>query len=128
VEPIIIIGGILLVICLVGFVMVQRRVGLTPVFLAAYRSEMGRSGSPERALKEAMLIFQRRAPFNVLIEDDIDYLAMRFSNLPDPTWLMMAFKDADEKHDASSLKDRDWVDNLYKAMLADQQNKGLASN
>lgn len=69
------IGAVVLVAIIVAYLFLARRIGSKPVFIATYRSQMKIGNkTPAEALEHTIRFFGRRAPFDKLTEEDIQYI------------------------------------------------------
>jgi hypothetical protein len=79
-------------------------------FYAAYQYMLDRSASREKALFTAVQVLTERSPFNILVEEDVAFIALTFSPFTNCKKLVGDILWQSQCHnDASPLKDRDFL-------------------
>jgi hypothetical protein len=73
-------------------------------FMLAYRRAMLRSASHPDALRAALRVFERRPPFNLLTEAEIDHACMALAALHEPRIVARIVRLLDRTRDASLLR------------------------
>jgi len=96
--------AVAVVVVIAGYWFFVRRIGSKPVFIATYRNAMKLGNqTPAQALEHTIRFFGRRAPFDRLTQEDIEYIVKACTNA-DVVSMSEVWHECDKRGDVGLAK------------------------
>lgn len=105
-------GGLVAVVVTVWLFL--RRVGPGATFTMRYKEILRKTKDPGVTIALVLEAYRARHPFAELTDDDIEFLAVQFSGLKDPTHITPMISEAVKMGSVHRLRDRQVVSNYIR--------------